>query len=62
MLVRGVVDDQVDDYTDPALPRSLSELDEVAKGAIAGVDAVVVGDVVASSRRAKAGRASARGS
>src|SRR5262249_36363533 len=47
VLVGGVVDDQVDDDPDSALARLVHELDEVAQGAKARVDAVVVGDVVA---------------
>ena len=47
VLVRGVVDDQVDDDADAELSRLVHELDEVAERAEARVDAVVVGDVVA---------------
>ena len=47
VLIRGVVDDQVDDHADAALLRRVGELDEVAEGAVARDHPVVVGDVVA---------------
>jgi hypothetical protein len=47
MLVRGVVDDQVDDEADAALGGGAGELHQLAQGAVARVDAIVVGDVVA---------------
>ena len=47
MLVGGVVDDEVDDDADAALLAAMGELDEVAERAVARIDAVVVGDVVA---------------
>ena len=47
MLVRGVVDDEVDEHADAALLGAVGELDEVAERAVARIDAVVVGDVVA---------------
>ena len=47
MLVGGVVDDEVDDHADAALLGAVGELDEVAERAVARIDAVVVGDVVA---------------
>ncbi len=47
VLVGGVVHDEVDDHPDAARPRGAHELDEVARGAQARVDAEEVGDVVA---------------
>jgi hypothetical protein len=47
VLVGGVVHHQVDDYLDAAFVGLVHELHEVAAGAVAGVHAVVVGDVVA---------------
>ena len=47
MLVGGVVDDEIDDDADAALLGAVGELDEVAERAVARIDAVVVGDVVA---------------
>src|SRR6202043_2575850 len=47
MLVGGVVDDEVDDDADAALPAAMGELDEVAERAVARIDAVIVGYVVA---------------
>ena len=47
MLVRGVVDDEVDEHADAALLGAVGELDEIAERAVARIDAVVVGDVVA---------------
>ena len=47
MLVGGVVDDEVDDHADAALLGAVRELDEVAERAVARIDVVVVGDVVA---------------
>ena len=47
MLVRGVVEDQVDDHPHPAVAGGADHLDEVAERAQPRVDAVVVGDVVA---------------
>ena len=47
MLVRGVIDDEVDDHADAALLGAVRELDEVAERAVARIDAVVIGDVVA---------------
>ena len=47
MLVRRVVDDEVDQHTDAALLRAMGELDEIADRAIAGIDTVIVGHVVA---------------
>ena len=47
MLIRGVVDDEIDQHADAALLGAVGELDEVAERAVARIDAVVVGDVVA---------------
>ena len=47
MLVGGVVDDEIDDHADAALLAAMGEFDEVAERAIARVDAVIVGDVIA---------------
>ena len=47
VLVRGVVDDEVDDHADAALLAAMGELDEIAERAVARIDAVIVGDVVA---------------
>ena len=61
VLVGGVVDDEVDDHADAALLGRVGELDEVAERAVARVDAVVVGDVVAVvAAWATSGTASAR--
>jgi hypothetical protein len=46
MLVRGVVDDEIDNDPYPALLAAMGELDEVAQRPVAGVNAVVVRDVV----------------
>ena len=47
MLVRGVVADQLGDHPQPAPVRLADELAHVAQRAVVGVDAEVVGDVVA---------------
>ena len=47
MLVGGVVDDEIDEHADAALLGAVGELDEIAERAVARIDAVVVGDVVA---------------
>ena len=47
VLVRGVVDDQVDDHPDAPVAGLVQQLDEVAERAEPRVDAVEVGDVVA---------------
>ena len=47
MLVGGVVDDQVDDHTQPAVGGRAHELNEVPERAQPLVDSVVVRDVVA---------------
>jgi len=47
VLVRGVVDDQIDNHPHPTVFCGLDELDEIPQRPQGGVDAVVVGDVVA---------------
>ena len=47
MRIRGVIDDEVDDDADAALPAAMGELDEIAERAVARVDAVIVGNIVA---------------
>ena len=47
MLVGRVVDDEIGDHAQPAVPGDGHELGEVAERAEARVDGVVVGDVVA---------------
>ena len=47
MLVGGVVDDEIDDDANAALFAAMGELDEIAERAVAGIDTVVVGDIVA---------------
>ena len=47
MRIGGVVDDEVDDDADAALPAAMGELDKVAERAVARIDAVIVRDVVA---------------
>ena len=47
MLIRGVVNYQVDEHPNAALLGSMGELDEIAQGAEGGIDPVVVGNVVA---------------
>jgi hypothetical protein len=42
-----MVDHQIDEHTNAALLRAVSELDEIADRAIARVDAVIIGHVVA---------------
>jgi hypothetical protein len=42
-----VVYDKVDDHADAALLTAMSELDEIAQGAIARVDTVIVRDIIA---------------
>src|ERR1700720_4876283 len=46
MRIRSVVDDEVDDDADAALPAAMGEFDEVAERAVAWIDAVIVGNVV----------------
>src|SRR5688572_16009106 len=48
MLIGGVVDDQIEDYPDAALPRRSGQLREVTEAAQCGVDAVIIGDVIAT--------------
>ena len=48
MLVRCVVDDQIDHDPHAALFAAVGEFDKVAQRAVRGIDAVVVGDVVAA--------------
>ena len=47
MLVGSVIDNEVDDYADAALLAAMGELDKIAERAVARIDAVVIGDVVA---------------
>src|SRR5258708_39340331 len=47
MLIGGVIDDEIDDDADAARLAAMGELDEIARGAVARIDAVIVGDVVA---------------
>ncbi|MFK4562285.1 hypothetical protein ABIF95_004815 [Bradyrhizobium ottawaense] len=47
MLIRGVVDDEIDDNPDAALLAAVGELDEIAERAVTRIHAVIVGDVVA---------------
>ena len=47
VLVRRVVDDEVDEHTYAALLRSMSEFDKIADRAVTRIDAVIVGHVVA---------------
>src|SRR5690606_37410415 len=46
MLIRGVVYHQVDQHANAALVGAVGELDKIAKRAEAGIDVVVVGNVV----------------
>src|ERR1700743_796933 len=46
MFVGGMVDDEVDDHADAALLAAVRELNEVAESSVAGIDVVIVGDVV----------------
>jgi hypothetical protein len=47
MLVGGVVDDEIDNDANAALRAAMGELDEIAERAVTGIDAVIVGDIVA---------------
>jgi hypothetical protein len=47
MLVRGVVDDEVDQHADAALLGGVGEFDEIAEGPVGRIDPVVIRDVVA---------------
>jgi hypothetical protein len=42
-----MVDHQIDEHTNAALLRAVGEFDEIANRAIARVDAVIIGHVVA---------------
>ena len=56
MLVRGVIEHQFRDHAQPALVRLAEEGAEVVQRAVAGVDALVIGDVVAVVLPAAKGR------
>src|SRR6185437_4691373 len=47
MLIGGVVNDEVDENAHAALIAGVGELDEVTEGAVARIDVVVVGNIVA---------------
>ncbi len=47
MLIRGVVDDEIDDDADAALFAAIGKFDEVAERAVARIDAVIVGNIIA---------------
>ena len=47
VLVRGVVDHQIDDDADATLLCPVRELDEVAERAVASIDVVIIGHVIA---------------
>ena len=47
MLVRSVINDEVDDDADAALLTAMGEFDKVSERAVAGIDTVIVGDIVA---------------
>src|SRR5437764_1063407 len=47
VLVRGVVDDEVDEHPYAALLRAVSEFDKIANRAVARINAVIIGHVVA---------------
>jgi hypothetical protein len=42
-----MVDDEIDDDADAALSAAMGELNKVAERAVARIDAVIVGDIVA---------------
>ncbi|MBB3544251.1 hypothetical protein FHT76_006788 [Rhizobium sp. BK176] len=46
MLVRGVIDDKIDQDAYAALFCAMGEFDEIAKRAVSTIDVVVVGNVV----------------
>src|SRR5262245_7611308 len=46
MLVGGVVHDEVDEDANTALLGAMGEIDEIAKRAVARVDAIVIGHVI----------------
>src|SRR5262245_14573386 len=47
MLIRRVVDDEIDEHPYSALLRAVGEFDKVADCAVARIDAVIIGHVVA---------------
>ena len=47
MLIGGVVDDEVDEDANAALPGAMGEIDKIAQCAVTRIDAVVVGHVIA---------------
>ena len=47
MFVGRVIDDEVDDQANAALFAAVREFDEIAERTVAGIDVVIVGDVVA---------------
>jgi hypothetical protein len=47
VLIRRVVDDEVDEHPYAALLRAVGEFDKIADRAVARIDAVIVGHVVA---------------
>ena len=46
MFVGRVIYDEIDDQANAALLAAVGEFDEIAESAVAGIDVVVVGDVV----------------
>ena len=47
MLVGGVIHDEIDQNPNTSLPASLRELDEISERAVAGINSVIVGNVIA---------------
>ena len=47
MFVGRVINDEIDDQANAALFAAMREFDEIAESAVARIDVVVVGDVVA---------------
>ena len=47
MLVRRVIDDEIDEDSDPALFRRVGELNEIAQCAVARIDIVIIRHVIA---------------
>ena len=47
VCIRGVIDHKIDDDPHAALPAAMGELDKVAQTAVARIDTIIVGDVVA---------------
>ena len=47
MLIGGVVHDEVDEDANAALLGAMGEIDKIAERAVARIDAVVVGHVIA---------------